>query len=623
MIVAGSGEGCGWRPRELPVMDITCSPFAVVADASPGSHPPYSDARLFDRDLAGFGGNATLPDGSFVLARAAFRQVDAGFIALVPESPYGIDRVRFRRPIGNRPQKVLLSSSPKMDHLAIEILPKAQGDHVVIMTDGGMIESRDASNWIEIDPPIPFPTAVAPDNHYYGRGRPLPALHATMNGNERLVVTNRLNAGNIAIIDLESRTAQTATLAPDIPFTGGVAFNNGWVNRNLLAVHADSFIAVYELSAVPAGDPLFEPARPYVAREVARLSIGRPFDAEWWRSRALTEAPMGPSYSIAWSTSGQYIIAASSEEVGGGDFAVIEVLDNGHRLEQRRMLAASTTSNSFPGDIWTANGRIGPSATPTSSPTPTRTSSLTPTATDTPTPTPVPATLTPTTVPSSTATATPTPLPAPIYLPLALTESCTPSQRHVDIALAIDASSSMTEPTAAGRTKLAAAVDAARTFLGTLRLAEGDQAAIVTFNSDAWLLQPLTDDRAALDAALGSITTASLTRLDRAVAVAAEALADPARRRAENAAAMIVLTDGRANPVPADVAVAEAARAKAAGVTVFTVGVGYDLDVDALRAIASRPEDAFLAPDAEALAGIYSAIAVRLPCPAGAFWGRR
>ena len=86
---------------------------------------------------------------------------------------------------------------------------------------------------------------------------------------------------------------------------------------------------------------------------------------------------------------------------------------------------------------------------------------------------------------------------------------------------------------------------------------------------------------------------------------------------------MIVLTDGRANPVPADVAVAEAARAKAAGVTVFTVGVGYDLDVDALRAIASRPEDAFLAPDAEALAGIYSAIAVRLPCPAGVFWGRR
>ncbi|MBK6768330.1 MAG: VWA domain-containing protein [Ardenticatenales bacterium] len=181
----------------------------------------------------------------------------------------------------------------------------------------------------------------------------------------------------------------------------------------------------------------------------------------------------------------------------------------------------------------------------------------------------------------------------------------------------------MTEPTAAGRTKLAAAVDAARTFLGTLRLAEGDQAAIVTFNSDAWLLQPLTDDRAALDAALASITTASLTRLDRAVAVAAEALADPARRRAENAAAMIVLTDGRANPVPADVAVAEAARAKAAGVTVFTVGVGYDLDVDALRAIASRPADAFVAPDAEALAGIYSSIAVRLPCPAGAFWGRR
>ncbi|MBK6768333.1 MAG: VWA domain-containing protein [Ardenticatenales bacterium] len=379
-------------------------------------------------------------------------------------------------------------------------------------------------------------------------------------------------------------------------------------------------MAVYRLSPVPTSDASYDPARPYEAAELSRLSIRRPINSSWLRTRALTVAPFGPAYSIAWSADGRYLIAASSEDTGDGDFAVIEVMDDGRTLEYRRMLTASTTRDNFPGDIWTANGLL----TPPPSPTPTPTASPTPTLTPTPTPSPL-ATATPSPFPTATPslTATPTPLPAPIYLPLALTESCTPSQRHVDIALAIDASSSMTEPTAAGRTKLAAAVDAARTFLGTLRLAEGDQAAIVTFNSDAWLLQPLTDDRAALDAALGSITTASLTRLDRAVAVAAEALADPARRSAGNAAAMIVLTDGRANPVPADVAVAEAARAKAAGVTVFTVGVGYDLDVDALRAIASGPADAFTAPDAEALAGIYSSIAVRLPCPAGAFWGRR
>jgi hypothetical protein len=56
---------------------------------------------------------------------------------------------------------------------------------------------------------------------------------------------------------------------------------------------------------------------------------------------------------------------------------------------------------------------------------------------------------------------------------------------------------------------------------------------------------------------------------------------------------LIVLTDGLNNPVPVDVVV----------------------DAPALVAMASRPEYAYLAPDAEALAGIYRAIAVTIPCP--------
>ena len=86
---------------------------------------------------------------------------------------------------------------------------------------------------------------------------------------------------------------------------------------------------------------------------------------------------------------------------------------------------------------------------------------------------------------------------------------------------------------------------------------------------------------------------------------------------------MIVLTDGRANPVPVSVAEAEAQLAKDAGVVLFTIGVGADLDIEALGRMASRPEYSYLAPDAEALAGIYRGIAVAIPCPAGAFWGRR
>ena len=85
---------------------------------------------------------------------------------------------------------------------------------------------------------------------------------------------------------------------------------------------------------------------------------------------------------------------------------------------------------------------------------------------------------------------------------------------------------------------------------------------------------------------------------------------------------MVVLTDGRANPVPVAVAEAEAQGAKAAGTVLFTIGLGADLEEDALRRMASRPEFFYKAPDAEALTEIYRRIAVAVPCPGGSFWGR-
>jgi Mg-chelatase subunit ChlD len=180
----------------------------------------------------------------------------------------------------------------------------------------------------------------------------------------------------------------------------------------------------------------------------------------------------------------------------------------------------------------------------------------------------------------------------------------------------------MLDPTATGRSKLAAATEAARTFLDQLRLAAGDQAAIVTFNAHAVLVAPLTTDRAALDTTLAGIQTAQYTRIDRGIAVARSELTGP-RHNTNNTPVLILLTDGRANPVPVSVAEAEAQAAKDAGVVLFTIGLGADLDDAALAAMASRPEYYHIAADAEQLAGIYRAIAVTIPCPASAFWGRR
>ena len=86
---------------------------------------------------------------------------------------------------------------------------------------------------------------------------------------------------------------------------------------------------------------------------------------------------------------------------------------------------------------------------------------------------------------------------------------------------------------------------------------------------------------------------------------------------------MIVLTDGKANPVGADVAVAKARAAKDSRMTIFTIGLGDELDEWALEAIASKPAYFYRASDAEALKALYVAIAVEIPCPADRYWGGR
>lgn len=242
---------------------------------------------------------------------------------------------------------------------------------------------------------------------------------------------------------------------------------------------------------------------------------------------------------------------------------------------------------------------------------PSPTASVTPTSTRTPRPTSTP-------VP----TATPTAAPAPLFLPLLQREACVPGTRRLDAVLVLDASSSMTERTRTGRPKLDAAVEAVRLFLDRLHLDQGDQAAIVAFHREAALLQPLTARREVLDRALEAVEVAEQTCLACGVAAADAELAGP-RRQVANAPVMVLVTDGRSNPRPAAEAVERAREAKARGVVVFTIGLGEDLDLAALEEMASERGYFYRAPDAEDLAAIYAAIAVTIPCPADAFWGRR
>jgi Mg-chelatase subunit ChlD len=237
------------------------------------------------------------------------------------------------------------------------------------------------------------------------------------------------------------------------------------------------------------------------------------------------------------------------------------------------------------------------------------------------------ASATPTATPTVAASSTPASSPIPeqpasrTYLPLALRERCDPSQVHTDVVLVIDASTSMLETGPIGRSKIDAAREGALRFIEQIDT-ESDRVAIVSFNSRAYTLQPLTGDRARLQRALAAITVEQTTRLDLAIVEAHQQLArqQPGSNRTR---AMVLLTDGRANPVPVSVAVERARRAKEAGIRVFVIGLGGSVETSALVRMASSPQDYYTAADQSVLTQIYEQIAHAIPCPNEGFWGGR
>jgi Mg-chelatase subunit ChlD len=224
------------------------------------------------------------------------------------------------------------------------------------------------------------------------------------------------------------------------------------------------------------------------------------------------------------------------------------------------------------------------------------------------------ATPAPTATPTPEPTPTPLPPPGPVYLPLALRIACTPENRNADVALVVDTSGSMGDPTSpGGPTKLEAARDAARQFIELLAF-ERDQAALLQFNVEVTVLVPLTADRSALLAGLDNLTQQSGTRIDLALDAGREALLAPAHKPG-NTPVLVLLTDGQPSGTSPEEVLAAGDRAREAGILVFTIGLGPDVDQDLLRRVASGEDRYFFAPDTSDLAAIYEQIAFSIPCP--------
>ena len=481
----------------------------------------------------------------------------------------------------------LVHESTEVSGLTVELFIDQVHSAVIAVLSNGFVATLEIDSLSETTDPIPYPTAVSGRHTGYKIDPAINAIHATMDRSRQRVYVNRIRSDDLAVVELVDRVSYTMTVGTDVSFVGGVAYNNGWKNPELLAVRTETDVHI------------LKHLEDNTLLEIGRLDVPKPQDSS---ASNVSSRITGPQFALEWSTSGDYIIAASNND--RSEFAVIKVEDAGATMEIERWLTACPNFGNYPNDIWTANGLVTPSPSPTLS--------ATPPPSDTPSPT-------------STQAATATSHPSPVYLPLALTESCDPTQIRIDVALAIDASSSMREPVAPGsaQTKLGAALQAAGSFLDILELDEGDQAAIISFSSDAWLHVGLTADRMALADAFAALEPGNQTRLDRAVEVATAALLDGSTRDPDNESVLIILTDGRANPVPVDVAVELADGSKAEGITIFTIGLGEDLEVEELRQMASEPAFFLHAPSPGELAGVYAEVARSIPCPGSSYWGGR
>ena len=488
--------------------------------------------------------------------------------------------------------------SAEIDGNAFEILTDPLRGEVHVLSEAGTLYSMYGDTFAEAAAPIRFAPPLGEDAMYRAN---LHLSHATSSPDRRLVFSNHWDEGAIVVSDLDRRVSWTLDLTSTFR-TGGLDMSRGPRHTGLLAVHEWSSVAVY---GSPTGD--WESVR-----EVARAET----EYSWGRWAYPPESGGGPAASLAWSGDGSHIVVAEPD--GNAEFAVFRLDAEAGELRRVARIEVCRDGSNAPNDVLSANGYVS-TPPPVSSPTrPPASSTPTPTATET-------AAASPTPTSTASATATPMTPAAPLYLPLVLIEACDPTQVRIDVALVVDASSSMAEAASPGSSgsKLDAARQAVGSFLDNLALDAGDQAAIVSFSHDAWLRAALTTDRTTLDAALAAIATGHQTRLDRGLEVGVAALLDAERRAPGNEPVLIVLTDGRANPIPVEVAVERADDAKAAGITVFTIGLGEDLEAEALQRIASRAGFFMRAPTPGELERAYAEVARSLPCPPSASWGRR
>ncbi len=186
---------------------------------------------------------------------------------------------------------------------------------------------------------------------------------------------------------------------------------------------------------------------------------------------------------------------------------------------------------------------------------------------------------------------------------LTITGACPLADAQADIVLLVDTSGSM------GGAKMAAARSAALSFVGQLDYSL-HQVALVSFSTEARLVQGLTHDPRALIQAIPNLGDDGATSMYAAMKLADGELSGP-RARAGVRPVVVLLTDGQPTDDPGgvfDLALAF----RAAGREVYTIGLGLDVARSYLRSLATLPSNYFEAPSPYDLHRVYDTIARRV-----------
>ena len=168
------------------------------------------------------------------------------------------------------------------------------------------------------------------------------------------------------------------------------------------------------------------------------------------------------------------------------------------------------------------------------------------------------------------------------------------------------------------------ALTAAKNFVLTLK--ENDQAAVVTFATEALTPVSLNNNHRSTASVIESLTITAADEIGFTNTVAAlkaaQAELDSSRHSADARRALILLTDGLPTAKGDTGAIVEEAKASAAalalsGVEIYAIGLGAGVNTEFVNSIASDQAHAYYAPTTSDLGSIYANITGSL-CESGA-----